>query len=192
MRPQIALISQKGTNAVELAIRREGCMLVAMSEPTVEDKRNDRVFFWFAGGSLALAFGVLLATIESSHQGPTGFVFDTGGATWAAFAVGAAGGLLVWKLVSDTSTARASSVLKATLILLVLGGLATFLYPLRFLRTETLVDAAHGLVTSAVALTFVGYFLWRIKKALDRDAEENTGVEQAGRPRARIEEEHRK
>jgi hypothetical protein len=146
---------------------------VAVSETSADEKKNDRVFFWFAGGSVSLAFGVLSATLASAHQSPSGFVFRAGGGAWVAFALGAAGGLLVWRIVSDTSPARASLVLRATLILLLLGGLATFLYPLRFLQTQTLIDVGYGLATGVVALTCLGLILWRIKRALDRDTTEN-------------------
>ena len=141
-----------------------------MSEPTVEEKKSDRMFFWIAGISLALAFGALFAMLESAHQGPAGFVFRIGGGTWAAFALGAAGGFLAWKLVSQAATAR------ATLIVLVLVGFATFLYPLRFLQTQALVEVAPGLAISVVALTCLGLILWRIKCALDRDEARNGKV----------------
>ena len=140
------------------------------------DAKNDRVFFGFAAGSIALAFGVLFATIESARQSPSGFVFQTGGGTWLAFAVGAVLGAIVWKIVSSTSVARVGSVMRATLVLLLLGGLATFLYPLRFLKPQTLIDVSHGLVTGVVAVGFLAYMLWRIKRALDRDATENATV----------------
>ncbi len=137
------------------------------TEPTTDEKKSDRVFFWVAGGSLALAFGVLFAMLESAYQGPAGFAFRIGGGTWAAFALGAAGGLLAWKLVSQAATAR------ATLILLLLVGLATFLYPLRFLQMQSLAEVVPGLAISIVALTCLGLILWRIKCALDRDEARN-------------------
>jgi len=135
--------------------------------------RNERDLVRIASGSTALAFGVALGSLQSLRHDAAGFSFQLSFGTAVAFAIGAVIGLLYWKLVTRSATRGASPLLRAASFLLLLGGVGAFLYPLRFLPAEKLPDVYKGLAIAAVALSLIGFILWRIKRFLDQDSARN-------------------
>ena len=132
--------------------------------------KNERDFLRIASISTALAFGTVLGSMASLHKDASAFSFQLSGATVVGFMVGAAVGVLYWKLVSLSATHRASRLLRLSSSLLLLGAVGVFLYPLRFLSAEKLAEVWQGLGADAVVLSVLGVILWRIKRFLDRDS----------------------
>ena len=154
--------------------------LIAKTSPDVFDgapvvtrepakSKRERFFLGIVSGSLALAFGFAFASIQSLDMSAAGFSFRFSSGTLLAFLVGALVGSIYGKILSLGSSAGASSLLRGATALLVLGAAGGFLYPLRFLSRERLVEVLHGLGIVAVALSLVGYMLWRIKGFLEND-----------------------
>jgi hypothetical protein len=139
------------------------------------DSNSDRDLLRIASVSTALAFGAVLASLEALYRNTSGFAFHISLRTLAAFVIGGAVGLVYWKIVTLGATGRASKLLRPASFLLLLAGVGAFLYPLRFLSKERLIEVFQGLATVAVALSLVGYILWRIKGFLEQDAAQ-TGI----------------
>jgi hypothetical protein len=118
-----------------------------------------------AAYSLSLGFGLAAGVTAALGRSPAGFSFKMSTAAVAAFAVGAAGGLLFWKVVAQKALGARSGAL-----LLVLGGAALFLYPLRFVPLDKLPEIAQGLGTAFAAISFGLYLLWRVKRFFDADS----------------------
>jgi hypothetical protein len=140
-------------------------------EPTKrEASDNERLFFRVASCSIAVGFGFEFAAMESTGMDPSGFSLHITIGTLLAFVIGVAFGWSFWRIVARDSGSKPSPIQRLATILLVLGSVGGFLYPLRFLSHERLVETLQGLVSVAVALSLVGFMLWRIKGFLERDA----------------------
>jgi len=139
-------------------------------EKTGSGSKKERDFLRIASLSTALAFGTVLGSMASLHKDASAFSFQFSGETLVGFAIGAAVGFLYWKLVSLSATLRTSLLLRVASVLLLLGSVGVFLYPLRFLSSEKLAEVWQGLAADAIVLSLLGVILWRIKRFLDRDS----------------------
>jgi hypothetical protein len=138
---------------------------------TEVETRNTREFFKIASVSTAIGFGCGVGSLQSLHWGPAGLMFQVSAGTFVAFAIGAAVGLLYWRAV--TSGARSARNGSKWLLL---GGVALFFYPLRFVPAEKLPDIAIGLALAVTALSTVACMLWQVKRFLDHDTQEFEGA----------------
>jgi hypothetical protein len=55
--------------------------------------------------------------------------------------------------------------------MLLVAGVGAFLYPLRFVRSDKMVEIAIGLAFATCALSMVALQLWKIKLFFDADDE---------------------
>ena len=135
------------------------------AEKSDSESKSSRDFYKIAALGTALGFGAAAASTASLRSSPVGFSFQLSAATFVAFAVGAAVGLIYWRLIaSNSKAARRASLLIA------LAGVGLFLYPLRFVPAGNLHDLIIGLILAACALSIVGFLLWRVKRFLDTDS----------------------
>jgi hypothetical protein len=117
-------------------------------------------------GSTALGLGCMAATLEALRPSAAGFGFKVSGWTFVAFAMGLGAGLLYWKL--EAGSRLVGRIANAALLL---GGVAGFLYPLRFVPEDKMADIGIGLGLAVCALSLVGFMLWRLKSFFDKDDE---------------------
>ena len=122
------------------------------------------LFATIVRGSTALGLGCMAAAVESLRSNATGFAFQFSMGTIAAFALGAAAGLVFWKLAAGSPLAA-----RAGAALLLMAGLGGFLYPLRFVPSEHMADIAVGLTVATCAVSIGGVLLWRMKRYFDED-----------------------
>jgi hypothetical protein len=144
-------------------------------ETSRAQSKDERLFFGIVSYSTALAFGGMLASLEALYNDTSGFSFHFSVGTLAAFAIGFAVGLIYWRIVSLDAAGGASLLLRASSFLLLLGGVAAFLYPLRFLPAEKLHEVLQGLTAAVVALSLIALMLWRLKIFFDQDAAKALG-----------------
>jgi FtsH-binding integral membrane protein len=138
------------------------------AEKSDSESRSSRDFYRIASLGTALGFGTAAASTASLCSSSVGFSFQLSVATFVAFVVGAAVGLIYWRLVaSNSKAARRASFLIA------LAGVGLFLYPLRFVPAGNLHDLIIGLILAACALSIVGFLLWRVKRFLDKDSQQS-------------------
>jgi hypothetical protein len=115
-------------------------------------------------GSTALGLGCMAATLEALRPSAAGFGFSVSAWTFVAFAIGLGAGLLYWKL--EAGSRLVGRVANAVLLL---GGVAGFLYPLRFVPEDKMTDIGIGLGLAVCALSLGGFMLWRLKSFFDKD-----------------------
>ncbi len=132
--------------------------------------KNERDFLRIASISTALAFGTVLGSMASLHKDAAAFSFQFSGKTLVGFGIGAVIGFLYWKLISVSATLKTSLLLRVATLLLLLGSVGVFLYPLKFLSSEKLAEVRQGLGADAIVLSLLAIILWRIKRFLDRDS----------------------
>jgi hypothetical protein len=118
-----------------------------------------RVFSRIVRGSTALGLGCMAAAIESLRSDAAGFSFQVSLGTVAAFAAGAAVGLFYWKMASRSRLAAVGGA-----ALLVLAGLAGFLYPLRFVPANKIAPIAIGLLLATCLILIWAFLLWRMNR----------------------------
>ena len=131
---------------------------------------NERNLFKVMALSTALAFGALLASLESLRSDAAGFSFHLSLRTLLAFLVGGGIALGYWRVVLKSGNAVRRTGLVAGTVLLVLLGIGAFLYPLRFVSRDKLPDILVGLGLAAGALSIVGGLLWLARRFLNRDS----------------------
>ncbi len=178
-----ALIERKtpGTQAFNRSPRTEagcscGATINAEAVTEAEIKNTEQVLR-IATVSTALAFGALAASTEALRSNAAGFCFQASFRTAVAAVIGGAGAVLYWKLAG-----RGLADARKGAWLLVLAGLGFFLYPLRFVSPEKLAETLQGLAFAVVALSTVGFMLWRVKRFLDEDTEHAKAIEAATAP----------
>jgi hypothetical protein len=132
---------------------------------------NERDLFKVMAISTALAFGALLASLESLRSGPEGLTFQVSFRTLLAFLAGGGITLGCWRVIIRSGAVVRRTSLVAGTILLALIGIGAFLYPLRFVSREKLPDILVGLGLAACALSVVGGLLWLVHRFLSRDSE---------------------
>jgi hypothetical protein len=128
------------------------------------DATSERAFMRVAASSLILGFACLAGTMESLRSGTAGFYFTISTFTFVAAAMGAGFCLLCWKLMLiGRWPARIGAAL------LMVSGVGSFLYPIRFVRPEQRWQIAQGLAVAVCAISFGATLLWRLKRFFDRD-----------------------
>jgi hypothetical protein len=141
-----------------------------LNEPARSNAEKD--FLRLAAASMGLALGIMLASLAALNRDASGYSFHIRSPVVAiAFAVGAVIGYAYWVLIGRSDTLRgAPKLVRGASALLVLVGIGGFLYPLRFLPPSKLPEVLEGLGGAVLALSLVGFLLWKIKKLLDRDS----------------------
>jgi hypothetical protein len=85
--------------------------------------------------------------------------------------IGASAGWYLWLLIGRLEMHPAPATrqrLVAFCVLLLVAGLAVFAYPFRFVPPEKFRDVLIGLVAALLVLSFAGWMLFRLFRALNR------------------------
>ena len=128
--------------------------------------RDDRTVFRIIIGCLSLAFSVLVASLETVRPAPFGFSFHVSWNTLLTLGVAA---VIVVPCFRTLFLSRHASRRKAALAIVVMIGLASFLYPLRFVPTTKFGDIFIGLAIAVGALSMIGRCLFAINQFLNAD-----------------------
>jgi hypothetical protein len=139
----------------------------AVSEP--DELKNERLFSRIGLFSVALGFGAEFATIQSLGMNPANLSFHFSVGTLLSFLVGAAVGAGIWTIVSSDRHTRPTLGQRVFGILVIVGSVLGFLYPLRFLSHQRLIETLEGLTVVALVLSSAGFLLWRIGRFLESD-----------------------
>ncbi len=125
---------------------------------------SSRLFNWVASISAAIGIGAAVACLQSLRWDSAAMTFQITMGSWAAFALGAAGGMLLWwAAASGHRSARYSAWAAAV------AGLVMLLYPLRYVSPGKLREFTVGGGTAVVAVTIGAFLLWKVKQGLDSD-----------------------
>lgn len=136
------------------------------------DSKMQRGLYKILTYSTAVAFGTMIASIEAIRMSPTGFTFEISFWTVIAFLLGGAVAFPFWKFIfnaTNLSPKQLKWVWSGFLAIMIVLGVGSFLYPLRYVPREKLHDIAVGLAGALLVLSLIGFVVWRIKHFLDWD-----------------------
>lgn len=131
-----------------------------------------RIFSRIAAAGTGLSFAIVLGSIACVVWSPgagLGFRWRWVALPWMA--LGAAAGWYLWVLIGRLEAAPTSRTRKHLVLycmLLLLGGLAIFAYPFRFVPQEKFRDVLIGLAAALFVLSFAGWMLFRLFRALSK------------------------
>ena len=138
---------------------------------------NDRDLTRVIKCSSALGLGLMAAFLYSIKQVTPELRYKISVGTGVSFAVAAALSWAFWRLVfgkPDASEKGLSKPRKRWLILLsvflTVATLAPFVYTLKGVANEKMVEIAEGTALALLALGGVGFLLWKMARFLENDS----------------------
>jgi len=139
--------------------------------------------FRLAGIGASLAFGAMVASLFALKPVPDGLSFELNLGVVMSFIAAAAFAWFYWRLVTRMAADKAPEQRKKKFIAfsigLVLVGIISFLYPMKFIPAEKRKDVFIGLTLAIGCVTGVGLVMWKVKRFLDADLRRS---EDEGRP----------
>ena len=136
--------------------------------------------FRIAGVGASLAFGVMVGTLFALKPVPDGLAFELNAAAIVAFIAAGIFAWLYWRMIERMALEKVPAQRKRRFILfsvgLVLVGVVSFLYPLKFVPAEKRKDVFTGLALAVAVLSGVGFVMWKVRNFLEADlkrSEEN-------------------
>jgi hypothetical protein len=129
--------------------------------------------FRIAGVGASVAFGAMVASLFAVKATPEGLTFELNLATVLAFVAAGMFAWFYWRMVARMAADKAPEQRRKKFIAfsggLMLVGVVSFLYPLKFIPAEKRWDVFVGLSLAILCLTGVGLVMWKVKKFLDAD-----------------------
>jgi hypothetical protein len=142
--------------------------------------------FRIAGIGASLAFGAMVASLFAVKATPGGLAFELNVATVLAFIGAALLAWFYWRLVERMAADKAPEQRRKKFIVfsagLLLVGLVSFLYPLKFIPAEKRFDVFVGLSLAACCITGVAFVMLKVKKFLDADLKRSEEDDQGSAP----------
>jgi hypothetical protein len=144
-----------------------------MGSTNRETSQNESALFRIAGLGRSVAFGVMVASLFALRSVPNGFTFELNAAAVISFIAAAVPAWFYWRLVARMAVDKAPQQRKKKFIVfsvgLMLVGIVSFLYPLKFIPEEKRKDVFVGLTLAVACVTGVGVVMWKVKRFLDAD-----------------------
>jgi hypothetical protein len=130
--------------------------------------------FMTYGSSLC---GAVVAAALQAFRGGMSFEFSI--LTFLAAVFGFVAFVVFWKLLfSERKNKRTRIYFAGVTVLLIAGGIAGVLYPLRFVSSHEFPNLVKGLIAATLALSGGAFLLFRCKRFFDAD-ERRTGAADA-------------
>jgi hypothetical protein len=146
---------------------------------------STRTLFRIAGLGTALAFGAMVGSLFAVRSMPNGLTFDITPAVIIAFFVAAVIAWFYWRMVARLAGSSAPELQRKRFVLfsiaMVVVGILSFLYPIKFIPPEKRRDVTIGLTLAIACITGVGVVMWRVRKFLEADQKRAEDDEQADR-----------
>jgi hypothetical protein len=115
---------------------------------------------------LAFSFGVMVASLEMVRPSSSGYSLEVSWRTLVGLIVGIAFSYPCFRVIVYSRQKRPRRV---ALGLVAFAGVASFLYPLRFVPKQTLPSLLVGLGCAVLALSVVGGFLLLARRFFERE-----------------------
>lgn len=152
-------------------------MIVSNSQST----KGTNTLFRIAGVGASLAFGAMVGSLFALKPGTSGFSFELNVPTVIAFLVAAAFAWFYWRLVARMATEKAPQPRRRKFIIfsagIVVVGIVSFLYPLKFVPAEKRPDVFFGLGLATLCLSGIGLVMWKVKRFLEADLKRSEEAE---------------
>ena len=134
---------------------------------------SESVLLRIAGVGASLAFGAMVASLFALKTNPGGFVFELNVPTVISFIAAGTLAWFYWRLVARMAVDKAPQQRRKRFIVfsvgLLLVGVVSFLYPLKFIPPEKRKDVFTGLALAVGCVVGVGFVMWKVKRFLDAD-----------------------
>jgi len=134
---------------------------------------SPKTLFRIAGAGASLAFGAMVGTLFALEPTPAGLLFVLNTSAVVAFIIAALFAWMYWRMVERMALEKAPALRKKKFIVfslgLVLVGIVSFLYPMKFIAPEKRHDVFIGLALAVAVLTGVGVVMWRVRNFLEAD-----------------------
>ena len=148
-----------------------------------EQPTGSRILLRIAGLGASLAFGAMVASLFAVRATPHGFAFELTIPAVLAFLAAGTFAWFYWRLVARMSLENPPHQRKRKFIVFSIGlmlvGIVSFLYPLKFIPREKRWDIFVGLTLAFGCIAGIGFVMWKVKRFLDADlkkSEEEDGV----------------
>lgn len=129
--------------------------------------------FRVAGIGAALAFGAMVASLFALKPVTDGFTFELNLGAVLAFITAAIFAWFYWRMIASLAVDKAPQQRRRKFVAfsagLLLVGVVSFLYPLKFIPQEKRTDVVVGLGLAAGCIFGVGLVMWRVRRFLDAD-----------------------
>jgi membrane protease YdiL (CAAX protease family) len=136
-------------------------------------KTDGRTLFRIAGAGASVAFGVMVGTLFALRSVPDGFTFELNSAAGIAFIAAAVFAWFYWRTIERMALEKVPAQRKKRFILfsigLVLVGVVSFLYPMKFIPAEKRRDVFIGLALAVGCIVGVGLVMWKVRNFLEAD-----------------------
>lgn len=136
-----------------------------------------KAIFRIAGVGASLAFGAMVATLFALKPVPDGLTFVLNVPTVVAFVVAAFVAWMYWRMVERMALEKAPAQRKKKFIVfsvgLVLVGIISFLYPMKFIPEEKRRDVFIGLTLAICCIIGVGLVMWKVRNFLEADLKQS-------------------
>jgi len=132
----------------------------------------DSTLFRIAGFGASFAFGAMVASLFALKPVPDGLSFELNAGAVVSFIAAALFAWFYWRLIARMATDPSTPRKKKFLIFsagVVVIGIISFLYPLKFVPASKRADVFIGLALAIGCITGVGIVMWKVKKFLDAD-----------------------
>ena len=116
---------------------------------------------------MALGFAGMIASLETVRSTATRYSIDFSWRTLGVFAVAFCLSVPCFRVIFQGKRGKMRT---AAIVAVVLAGFGSFLYPLRFLSHEKLLEVLTGLGFAAIGLCIIGGFLSFIARCLEADS----------------------
>ncbi len=134
---------------------------------------SPKTLFRIAGAGASLAFGAMVGTLFALKPVPDGLTFVLNAGAVISFIAAALFAWMYWRLVERMALEKVPAPRKKKFIVfsigLVLVGIVSFLYPLKFIPAEKRKDVFIGLALAVGVLLGVGVVMWKVRRFLEAD-----------------------
>jgi hypothetical protein len=139
---------------------------------------NQRDFFRIVRAATAIAFGVTGGVLAGLAHSGSGIVLKFNFWVIPAVAAGAAVGWAYWsfilrRLIAPQSR-QVSKRFRVYTVLLVIGGLICFFYPIRYAIKGNISDVLEGILMAFFIVGIVGWLVWSVARLLNRQDSDQT------------------
>ena len=136
-------------------------------------KTQSSTLFRIAGAGASLAFGVMVGTLFALKPVPDGLAFELNIGAVIAFIAAGVFAWLYWRMIERMASEKAPAQRKRRFVLFSIGvvlvGIVSFLYPLKFVPAEKRKDVFTGLALAVAVLSGVGFVMWKVRNFLEAD-----------------------
>lgn len=134
---------------------------------------SPKTLFRIAGAGASLAFGAMVATLFALEPTPAGLMFVLNASAVVAFVIAAFFAWMYWRMVERMALEKVPASRKKKFIVfsigLVLVGIVSFLYPMKFIPPEKRRDVFIGLALAVGCIFGVGVVMWKVRNFLEAD-----------------------